>query len=111
MINPGFVFSAANSEFERQDGFFNGRQDLGFYPTYASLFRQNPSTARQFAASVLGGTPSADNRRDSIIQDLEAAEDVLGLYAQSPRPWGGSHSSAACVGNRPTATTAGLPLT
>jgi TonB-dependent receptor len=88
VINPGFTFSAANARFEAQDGFFNGFANLGLYPTHGSLFEQNPTTPRQFIDTVLGGTPSADNRRESTIQDLAASEDVLGLYAQASRQFG-----------------------
>lgn len=88
VISPGFTFSAANARFEAQDGFFNGFANLGLYPTHASLFDQNPTGPRQFIATVLGNAPSADNRRESTIQDLSASEDVLGLYAQASRQFG-----------------------
>ncbi|MCC6415202.1 MAG: TonB-dependent receptor [Opitutaceae bacterium] len=88
VINSGFAFNTANTSFAAQNGFFNGRQDLGLYPTYASLRTQNPVDPRTFTADVLGGTPSNDNRRDSTVQDLGADEDVLGLYAQASREFG-----------------------
>jgi len=88
VINPGFTFAAANSQFSSFNGFFDGRQDLGLFPTYATLAAQNQGSPRQFVASVLGGTPSADNRRDSTIQDIGATEDVTGLYAQASRDFG-----------------------
>lgn len=88
VINPGFAFNAADAQFERKDGFFNGLQDVGLYPTHNSLFRQNPVAPRRFIADVLGGSPSADNRRDSIVNDLGASEDVLGVYAQASRTFG-----------------------
>lgn len=88
VISPGFTFNAANSQFSRFDGFFDGRQDLGLYPTYASLSQQNPVAVRPFVTNTLAGSPTADNRRDSTVQDLSADEDVTGLYAQASRTFG-----------------------
>lgn len=86
--NPTFAFNAANSQFASYDDYFDGRTTLGLFPTHASLSQQNPGGPRAFVASVLGGTPSADNRRESVVQDLGAAEDVAGLYAQASRAFG-----------------------
>lgn len=88
-ISPGFAFVPANATFERFDGFFNGWQDLGLYPTYDSLRRQNPLSPRDLMASVLGGANApADTRRDSTILDLGAKEKVSALYGQLSRTWG-----------------------
>ncbi len=89
IINPGFVFNAANAEFSTENGFFNGRQDLGLFPTYDSLRTQNPTDPRTLISNVLGSSSaSADNRRDSTIQDLAAKEEVSALYAQVSRDFG-----------------------
>lgn len=88
VIGPGFTFSPANADFIPQDGFLDGFTDLGLFPAYASLRAQNPTAPRQFAANILGGNPSNDNRRDSTIQDLSASEDILGLYAMASRTFG-----------------------
>lgn len=86
VINPGFAFNAANAEFSTENGFFNGRQNLGLYPTYNSLRDQNTITPQALISSVLGGaSASPDNRRDSTIQDLRAREEVSALYAQVSR--------------------------
>jgi TonB-dependent receptor len=89
VIGPsGFSFDATQADFQGVNGYFDGRQDLGTFPTHASLQAQNQGDAREFVAAVLGlPTPPADSRRDSTIQDLAADEDVLGLYAQASKSW------------------------
>jgi TonB-dependent receptor len=88
VIGPGFTFAAANANFVPQDGFLDGLADLGLFPTYGSIRAQNPVPPRQFAANILGGNPSNDNRRDSTVEDLSASEDILGLYAMGSRTFG-----------------------
>ncbi len=90
VITPaGFAFDATQASFQSANGFFNGLQALGVFPTHDSLQAQNQGGPRELVASVLGlPTPPADSRRDSTIQDLEADEDVLGLYGQASKSWG-----------------------
>ncbi len=66
------------------NGFLNGHADLGLFPSYDSLHKQNPQSPREFIDSVLhGASPPADTVRDSTVKDIGAREEILALYAQA----------------------------
>ncbi len=85
VIGPApFAYSGTATQFAAQNGFFDGRADLGLYPTYDSLYAQNPQRPAEYIAGILGGaTPPSDSVRDSTILDIGAREEVAALYAQA----------------------------
>lgn len=85
VIGPAaFAYSADATTFSTENDFFDGRADLGLFPTYDSLHAQNPQSSAEYIAGVLGlASPPVDSVRDSTILDIGAREEVTALYAQA----------------------------